>query len=162
VWGGLYTPGWMQRTAAIFLVLLVALPVLPGCGSSPRKDFDQGVTVHFILFREQAPKENVTLKPVFTVGDSVTHAPEVVFGPDEALAIGTARVKAPRGKKTRISFWDPRTRTGSRDTFDFEHELWVLVDIGELGPGKPARMIAYDYPPNEILQEWVPLVQIPD
>ena len=118
--------------------------------------------MHFILFREQAPKENVTLKPVFTVGESVTHAPEVVFGPDEALAIGTARVKAPRGEKTRISFWDPLTRTGSRDTFEFEHELWILVDVGELGPGKPAPMIAYDYPPNEVLQAWVPLVESPE
>jgi len=150
----------MHRRAAI--LLLAALPALPGCGSSPRKDFDQGVAVHFILYRKQAPKEDVTLQPVFCVGDSVLHAPEVVFGPDEPLAIGTANVNAVRGKKTRISFWDPRTRTGSRDTFDFEHELWVLVDIGELGPGKPAPMVAYDYPPNRILQAWAPLVQFPD
>jgi len=139
-----------------------AFPAFTACGTGPRKDFDEGVTVHFILYREQAPKKNVTLKPVFSVGETVVHAPEVVFGPDEALAIGAGRVRATRGEKTRISFWDPLTRTGSRDTFEFEHELWVLINVGEFGPGKPAPMIVYDYPPNQILQEWVPLVRFPE
>jgi len=151
-----------MRRRTVLLLLLTATAGLSACGSSPRKDFDEGVTVHFILFRKRPPKKDVTLRPIFTVGESVVQAPEVVFGPEHALAIGTATVRAQRGDDTRISFWDPLTRTGSRDTFDFEHELWVLIDVGELGPDRPAPLAVYDYPPNVVLQDWAPHVQMPD
>ena len=144
------------RIAPLFLLLALA------CGSSPRKDFDQGVEVHFILFRKKAPSKDVTLKPIFTVGAAVEHAPEITFGPDHDLAMESGIVLAQRGDKTRFSFWDPNTRTGSRDTFDLEHELWILVDLAHLGPGQPARFIVFDYPPNQDLQEWKPLVRFPE
>ena len=146
----------MARTAPFFLLLLLA------CGSGPRKDFDHGVEVHFILFREKAPRKDVTLKPIFTVGDSVYRAPEITFGPDHDLAMESGIVLAQRGKKTRIAFWDPNTRTGTRDTFDLEHELWIMVDLANLGPDLPAKLIVFDYPPNQDLQQWKPLVRFPE
>ena len=144
------------------LLVLPVLALAAGCGTGPRKDFDVGVAVHFILFREKPPEKDMPMRPVFTVGSSVVRAPEIVFGPDHALAQGAAIVMSPRGKKTRFSFWDPVTRTGSRETFTLDHELWILLDVGEPGPGKPAKMTVYDYPPNQELQEWIPLVRFPD
>jgi hypothetical protein len=144
------------------MLLLPVLAAASACGTGPRKDFDEGVAVHFILFREKPPAKDMRMRPIFTVGSSMARAPEVVFGPDHALAVGTAVVNATRGKKTRISFWDPLTRTGSRETFTLDHELWILINVGEPGPGKPAPMTVYDYPPNQELQEWVPLVRFPD
>ncbi|MEM8884822.1 MAG: hypothetical protein AAGD14_12185, partial [Planctomycetota bacterium] len=103
--------------------LAVLLLVLTACGTGPRQDFDEGVQVHFILVRERPPKQDVTLRPIFTVGTSVFRSPPVTFGPDHALAQEAAAFIAPRGSKTRVSFYDPETGTESRDTIDFERAL---------------------------------------
>ena len=144
-----------MRPAAALLALLFA-----SCGASPRQDFDSGVNVHFILIRERAPKQDVTLRPVFTVGDSVFHAPPITFGPDHALAQEAAIVRTSRIKKSRLSFWDPVTRTGSRGTYDTRHEMWVIVDLADLGGTAPFETLSR--PPNRELQEWIPLAEISD
>lgn len=140
------------------LVGAVLLPLLAACGSGPRRDFEEDLTVHFILKRTRPPTENTTLKPVFTVGESVVRAPEVRFGPDDALACEAAVVRAPRSAKTRISFWDPVTRTQARSTIDFRHELWVVVDIDNLG-GESWFDVS-KRPPNRSLAGWEPLTRI--
>ena len=88
-----------MRTALPGLLLLAA------CGTGPRKDFDSGVVLHFILVREGPPKADTTLRPVFTVGDTVVHAPEITFGPDDPLAQESAAILVRRDKKARTSFW---------------------------------------------------------
>lgn len=141
-------------------IALAGLLVLAACGSGPRADFDSGVIVHFVMIRERPPKEDVTLKPVFTVGDAVVRAPAITFGPDHALAQEAAVVRVRREKKARISFWDPVTRTGARKTADARHELWVVVDLAQLG-GEAAFDI-HRTPPNRDLQGWTPLAEISD
>ncbi|MHC4938365.1 MAG: hypothetical protein ACYTHK_05300 [Planctomycetota bacterium] len=143
-----------MRIPAAGLLLLAA------CGTGPRADFDSGVTVHFVMIRERPPEENVTLNPVFTVGDAVVRGPAITFGPDEALAQEAAVVRVTREKKARISFWDPVTRTGARETADARHELWVVVDLADLGG--EAELEIYRKPPNQDLQEWIPLAEISD
>ncbi|MHC4453009.1 MAG: hypothetical protein ACYS0E_23200 [Planctomycetota bacterium] len=141
-------------------IALVGLSLLAACGTSPRADFDSGVTVHFLMIRERPPKDDVTLKPVFTVGDAVVRAPAITFGPDHALAQEAAVVRVRRDKKARISFWDPMTRTGARDTADARHEMWVVVDLAQLGG--EAALDFHRTPPNRDLQEWTPLAEISD
>ena len=142
----------------MILVGTVLLPLVGACGSGPRRDFEEDLTVHFILRRTRAPAENTTMKPVFTVGESVVRAPEVRFGPDDALSREVAVVRARRDKKARISFWDPVTRTQARTTVEFLHELWVVVDVDEFG-GETWLDVS-KRPPNESLQGWKPLTRI--
>ena len=154
----------MRRAVLIFVLFIsigmTAAGFLGACKASPRQDFDSGVAVHFILIRERAPKEDVTLRPVFTVGSSVYQAPAITFGPEYALAQESGVVRVKRDKKARISFWDPVTRTGSRKTVDARHELWIVVDLADLGGDAPFEI--YSKPPNRDLQEWIPLVLISD
>ena len=138
--------------------LLLPVVLACGCGTGPRRDFDEDLTVHFILLREMPPKEITTLEPVFTVGESVVHAPPVTFGADHALAQEVAVVRARPDSSARISFWDPKTRTGARDTIEFRHELWIVIDVGEFG--SVTNFDVYDYPPNRSIQEWRPLTRI--
>lgn len=136
------------------------LLLLAACGAGPREDFDGGVVVHFILVRERAPKEDVTLQPVFTVGESAVRAPAVTFGPEHALAQETAVVRVRREESARVAFWDPVTRQRAEDTFDARHELWIVVDLGADGEG--VELSATKKPPNRDLQEWVPLAEMSD
>jgi hypothetical protein len=140
------------RSAALLCLLL------PACGANPRKDFDSGVVLHFILVRERPPKADTTLRPVFTVGESVVRAPEITFGPDHALAQESAAMLVRRDKKARTSFWDPVTRTGARETLDVRHELWVVVELDDLGG--TADFTVYRRPPNREIQEWIPLAEL--
>jgi hypothetical protein len=140
------------RSAFLGILLLSA------CGTGPRRDFDSGVVLHFILVRERPPKSDTTLRPVFTVGDSVVHAPEITFGPDDALAQESAAVLVRRDKKARTSFWDPVTRTAARETLDTRHELWIVVDLDDLGG--TADLTVYRRPPNREIQEWIPLAEL--
>ena len=136
---------------------LPGLLLLAACGTGPRKDFDSGVVLHFILVRERPPEADTTLRPVFTVGDAVVHAPEITFGPDDPLAQESATILVRRDRKARTSFWDPVTRTAGRETLDTRHELWIVVDLDDLGGN--AELTVYRRPPNREIQEWIPLAE---
>lgn len=142
-----------MRRAPLLCLLLAA------CGTGPRKDFDDGVAVHFILVRERPPEADVTLEPVFTVGETIARPPAVTFGPDHALAREAAVLRARKDKRARVAFWDPVTRTRAERTVDTRHELWIVVEIDELGG--TAAMAEERRPPNRELQEWVPLAEMP-
>jgi len=141
------------RGPIVFLAVLAA-----ACGTGPRRDFHEDVTVHFILQREMQPKQTTTLRPVFTVGETVVHAPAVTFGPEHALVQEVAVVRAARDSSARISFWDPMTKTRARDTLKFDHELWIVIDVDEFGTRTDFDV--YRYPPNRSIQEWRPLTRI--
>jgi len=137
---------------------LLGFLLLAACGTNPRKDFDAGVVLHFILVRERPPEADVTMEPVFTVGDRVVRAPAITFGPDHALAQEAAVLRVPRVDGIRMAMWDPTTRTEARDTVDTRHELWIVVDIQELGGS--AGLELFRRPPNEELPDWVPLAEM--
>ena len=142
-----------MRTAALGCLLLAA------CGASPRKDFDDGVAVHFILVRERPPERDVTLEPIYTVGETVARPPAVTFGPDHELAREAAVLRTRKDENARVSFWDPVTRTRAERTVDTRHELWIVIEIDELGG--TAVVSDERRPPHRDLQEWVPLAEMP-
>jgi hypothetical protein len=140
------------------LRVLGLLALLAGCGKGPAAAFDAGQHVHVIVKLTERPKVAIGLRPVVTIGERVAKSERRPLGPKGPLALETAVVRVPRGDH-RLSIWEPTTRTGARDNFRVEGDLWIVMEIA---PGaRQGRLRYFDRPPHAEIGKWIPLVPVP-